>query len=309
MTDTDRNPPSRQAITALLDRLAPGSSLIAVHEPPGSVSNYTHVLEAQDACGSTFRLVLRRYAIFGSYDRGEKAAREYKTYELVREQGIAAPQPLYLDRDGELLGVPGIVTSYVPGQLVLSPSDPGPWAQALARTLVRIHAVPCSATGQSFLLDADSEAAWFLGSATPPEYVQAHPQGAAVWHVTRAHLPRLQETRPALVHLDYWPGNVLWQEDTISAVVDWEEAACGDPAIDVAYCRMNMALEGQAQAADEFLRTYEGETGRRVANLAFWELAAAVRPMFDPQGWQIAESPHRDRFAQFIQSARERIGT
>jgi hypothetical protein len=71
---------------------------------------------------------------------------------------------------------------------------------------------------------------------------------------------------------------------------------------------MNMTIKGQARAADEFLRTYEGETGRRVANLAFWELAAAVRPMFDPQGWQIAESPRRDKITQFIQNARQRIG-
>jgi hypothetical protein len=43
--------------------------------------------------------------------------------------------------------------------------------------------------------------------------------------------------------------------------------------------------------------------------LAFWELAAAVRPMFDPQGWQIADSPRHDRFMQFVRSARERIDT
>lgn len=70
---------------------------------------------------------------------------------------------------------------------------------------------------------------------------------------------------------------------------------------------LGMAIKGHAQAAEEFLRTYEEETRRQVANLAFWELAAAVRPMFDPLGWQIAESPRRDRFMQFVRSARERI--
>ena len=47
------NHPSREAIGALLDLLAPGSSFIAVHELPGSFSNYTHVVEARDADGST----------------------------------------------------------------------------------------------------------------------------------------------------------------------------------------------------------------------------------------------------------------
>jgi aminoglycoside phosphotransferase (APT) family kinase protein len=139
--------------------------------------------------------------------------------------------------------------------------------------------------------------------------MQVHPQGMAVWQAARDQFPRLQKTGPALVHIDYWPGNVLWDGDRISAVVDWEEAAYGDPAIDVAYCRMSLVIHGLAQAADEFLRTYEGETGGRVDNLAFWELAAAVRPMFDPQSWEIVEPPRSDRFAQFFQNARERLGT
>jgi aminoglycoside phosphotransferase (APT) family kinase protein len=308
MTDMDQNPPSRQAITELLELLAPGSALIAVGELPGSFSNFTHVVQAQDAHGSPLRLVVRRYAVFGSYDRGEKAAREFKTYELVMQHGIPAPQPLYLDIEGRHLGIPGIVTSFVAGEMVLSPPDPGPWARVLASTLARIHAVPCSAEGESFLLDANSEASWFLRAGAPPEYMQKHPLGTAVWQTTRDHFPRLQETPPALVHIDYWPGNVLWDGDGISAVVDWEEASYGDTAIDVAYCRMNMAIKGHAQAAAEFLRAYEEEMGRRVANLAFWELAAAARPMFDPQGWQITESPRRERFARFIENAMERIG-
>lgn len=41
----------------------------------------------------------------------------------------------------------------------------------------------------------------------------------------------------ALVHLDDWRGNVLWDRGQTTAVVDWEEAACGDPVVDVAYCR------------------------------------------------------------------------
>ena len=94
--------------------------------------------------------------------------------------------------------------------------------------------------------------------------------------------------------------------DCISAALDWEEAACGDPAIDVAYCRMDMVLSGKNEAADEFLTIYESETGEKIANLGFWELAASVRPMSNPVGW-ISESPAKERFADFINQAHQHM--
>lgn len=89
-------------------------------------------------------------------------------------------------------------------------------------------------------------------------------------------------------------------------VVDWEEAAQGDPGIDVAYCRMDMILCGMKGEADTFLAIYEKEMGKPVANLGFLKLAAAVRPMLNPDGW-ISESPSRERFADYVDSAIERV--
>lgn len=90
---------------------------------------------------------------------------------------------------------------------------------------------------------------------------------------------------PVLVHLDYWHGNILWHRGRISAVVDWDFAGYGDPAIDVAYFRMNMYLRGIKEAADVFLRAYEEGAGKVVKNLGSRELAAAAQPLPDPMLW------------------------
>lgn len=147
----------------------------------------------------------------------------------------------------------------------------------------------------------------FLRSGAVPDYMNAHPDGAAVWQLTRKLSPNLQQVQPKLVHLDYWPGNVLWDRGRIAAIVDWEEAAYGDPGIDVAYCRMEMCLSGMGEVADMFLETYEAQAGRQVANPGFWELAAAARPMFNPRGW-ITESPAKEEFGAFIAEARRGCG-
>jgi aminoglycoside phosphotransferase (APT) family kinase protein len=134
--------------------------------------------------------------------------------------------------------------------------------------------------------------------------MRAHLDGMMVWQNVHDLWPDIQRVQPALVHIDYWPGNVLWEHDRITAVVDWEEAAYGDPGIDVAYLRMNMFLEGQDQAASEFLNVYEAERGS-VANRAFWELAAAARPMFDPEGWEITDLAKDRLFRRYIANARD----
>jgi aminoglycoside phosphotransferase (APT) family kinase protein len=137
--------------------------------------------------------------------------------------------------------------------------------------------------------------------------MEAHPDGGMVWQMARDLWPNRQQIQPGLVHVDYWPGNVLWDCGRIAAIVDWEEAAYGAPGIDVAYCRMEMFLSGMGHMADVFLETYEAEAGQHVANLGFWELAATARPMFHSKGW-ITESPAKEAFRSFIANAIKRAG-
>jgi aminoglycoside phosphotransferase (APT) family kinase protein len=130
--------------------------------------------------------------------------------------------------------------------------------------------------------------------------------GDQVWLDFREAYGQRRTVRPGLVHLDYWSGNILWSGSAISAVLDWEEAAWGDPAIDVAYARMNLALMGLPALMDEFLSAYEVEAGRRLENLGLWELAAAVRPMVDVESWEMTASPQREVLSAFIAAAMER---
>jgi aminoglycoside phosphotransferase (APT) family kinase protein len=307
----DNNAPSPETLQAVLEIIEPGCTFVAIHSLAGDFSNSTHLVDGRTSDGSLFQVVTRRYAIFGDYDRGEKARREFKTLQLLKRHGLPAPDPLYLDDTGAILGSPGIVTRYASGRLIMERPYPVQWAETLAKTLARIHKVPLNDVDNSFLLDGNSEILWFLKSTAQMQpYISAHPQGSVLWSATVEYLPHLVKVARALVHIDYWSGNILWDNGSVSAVVDWEEAAQGDPGIDVAYCRMDMILCGLSEAADLFLATYEQEMGRPAANLGFWELAAAVRPMFSPEGW-ISESPAVERFADFVDAAiqRSRLAT
>ena len=299
--------PEERAV-AVLERILPGGSVTNIELLPGSFSNHTHLVEASLANRDTFKLVVRRYKIFGDYDRGEKAHREFKTFELLNRHQVPSPEPLLLDVSGDILGSPGIVTEFVEGRLRMDvPADAMMWAKKLARTLGRIHSIPCGEDEQKFLLNGNEQAAWFLNYDSPPRYMQEYPGGADLWHNMRNLSAHFQADTPSLLHIDYWSGNILWHEDEISAVLDWEEAAYGDPAVDVAYARMNMVLMGAYDAADEFLHEYESEMGRKIKNVGFWGLAAAVRPMIDPVDWNVHETgSNKDVLIKFIDEAKKR---
>lgn len=155
-------------------------------------------------------------------------------------------------------------------------------------------------------MDDNVEVAWFIKRGVMPDYMKRDSDGAIVWNLINEHWRKRLPVSSRFQHTDYWSGNVLWQGDRISAVVDWEETGYGDPAADVAYARMEYFLEGLPGAAETFLRVYLAETGWQLQNLAVCELTASVRPMTDPAGW--FTRPHiEERFRKFIADAKMKL--
>ncbi|MCB8976146.1 MAG: phosphotransferase family protein [Ardenticatenaceae bacterium] len=301
----------------LVGHLEAGAKLIEVRPLPGSFSNETTLLRYETAVGVE-QVVVRRYAVFGSYDRGEKAERECKALALCQKHHIPVPTPLLLDKSGELLGSPGIVTSFVPGQQLIQPTDEVTWVAELGQTLAKIHAIPLTENDLRFMLDGNDEVVWFLRHEKTKEEMFTHPDGRITWQAVYDLLPTIQPTPPALMHIDYWLGNILWQEGRITAVLDWEEASYGNPGYDVAYLRLELAMLGGETLADAFLAAYVQAYGRPVANLAFWELAAAARFLPTPEGmigeWQTLqpgaydETAVQQNFRNVLSSALKRAG-
>jgi len=302
--DPDVDLISTEIIQSFLNGFVPGSTIKSIRLLAGSYSNYTHLLEYQTDDGVQQQIVLRRYNPSNGTPT-EKANLEFNTLAWLHSKGLPVAKPLYLDLDGSVLGSPGFAMSFVPGQSVVwpdyPPNDPTGWAIKVGKMLARIHSTPCEPYPK-FLHDNNELALWFLRSGKIPDYIRNDPDGLAIWEAILDHMPDFKGVKKSLIHLDYWAGNLLWDGDEICLVVDWEEAGYGEPAIDVAYCLMDMILVGEPHAAEAFLDTYESMIGEKVEHLAFWELAAAIRPIHQPLGW-IDQSPFQERFRRFITTA------
>jgi Ser/Thr protein kinase RdoA (MazF antagonist) len=51
------------------------------------------------------------------------------------------------------------------------------------------------------------------------------------------------------LHRDYHPGNLLWNDGSLSGIVDWAFSCRGPRGVDVAHTRWNLALVDIVAAA------------------------------------------------------------
>lgn len=82
---------------------------------------------------------------------------------------------------------------------------------------------------------------------------------------------------PALLHGDYWPGNILWRGARLAAVIDWEDAALGDPLSDLAVSRLDILWIYGREAFDSFTQHYQSLMPLDYTDLPYWDLYAALR--------------------------------
>jgi len=206
---------------------------------------------------------------------------QFRVLKALEQTALPTPAAYWYESDPAILDAPFLIMEKVAG------SCPNPWgrdgrafyAAAAARgrlpasfttTLATLHTLDWRAAGLDFLgvptLGTDFArreiAKWralIEVSEHPPEPILIDLIG-----YLEANAPPV--TRVTLVHGAYRTGNLLIDDDRISAVLDWELQCLGDPLYDVAYVLSDLNREGTPLLSnlvprDEFMRDYEAATG------------------------------------------------
>ena len=228
------------------------------------------------------RYVLRRYGPWYN-ERGEDAAaREARALELVQKANVPAPALVWIDIEG-VFEEQAIVISFVDGSPDLTPSHPFDWAEQLASTLARIHGITIDGDDLELFPTGAGEDVRKVEES--PELILEHPLGEELLRRQHQLIQRRVDSEPVFSHTDYWPGNTLWRDNELVAVIDWESPATGDREMDVAYCSLDIRYLGMDRVADRLIDTYRDITGDRLPNLAQWEAIGLCRPMPDIAKW------------------------
>jgi aminoglycoside phosphotransferase (APT) family kinase protein len=292
-----------QAFLELVQRIQPGATLRRAWHLTGGVSAQITALEVDLPDGQAVKLIVRRH---GAVDRAANprvARDEFRLLEIVRTHGIVAPKPVFLDESCDLFAEPLLVLEFVEGDTASAPLDPVQYVSRIAAELARIHSV------------ADSPLLSFLprqgrGFGTRPDELDDSMHEGRIRDALETAWPVRQANPDVLLHGDYWPGNLLWSDEGLVAVIDWEDARVGDPLSDLGNTRMEILFELGEQAMDDFTSRYHSLTDIDLTNLPYWDLAAALRPCGRLDGWGLdpdVEARMRERHAWFVARATERL--
>jgi aminoglycoside phosphotransferase len=271
----------------------PGAAVVRVRPLRGGTHRALFEVELADGA----RVVVRGYGA-----DAEAAGYEARVLRWLEGVGVAAPRVLAEEPTA-------LVISRVRGEPVYMARDVAAWAEGLAMALVRLHRAPLDGAG--FLRDHRRTMAAYIARG-PPEKKRAHPDCARLWEALRALHRRLTPVRTALMHGDYFTGNVLWWRGRVSGVIDWDDAGVAEPGQDVGNCRAELAMHPGGDAPDLFLRAYEREMGP-LADRPFWDLHGAQWLFPDPERYYaplsamgaagLSEQVMRDRLHGFVEAA------
>lgn len=227
--------------------------------------------------GGTEKLVVRCPHPEALRQNPQAADHEFRLLQVLRAAGLAAPVPSCLDTSGEVLPGPYLVLEYVEGALDFAPADLDDYLGQMADHLAAIHRLDGLCSDLSFLprQPAGCTETWEANSSLAEESLGIEGIRQAM---ARTRVPA-QRNAPVLLHGDYWPGNVLWRDGRLVAVVDWEDARLGDPLVDLGKSRLEMAWIFGPGAMEAFTQHYRSRMDLDYGALPYWDLCAAWRLM------------------------------
>ncbi|NDJ52067.1 MAG: phosphotransferase [Chloroflexi bacterium] len=198
----------------------------------------------------------------------------------------------------------------IDGQAIFEPGDLAAYVHAMAALLARIHTTP---------LHREAEAILPLGAEVYQQVLDQHADVAQRW-IGPAAEPLMQRAwlasplnQPTLLHGDFWPGNVLWSEQAIVGVIDWEDAAIGDPLADLANSRREILWFFGVEAMHQFTEAYiDHAPALDLTHLPYWDCATTLFKIEQIASWCLSpdrQALFRQRSTWFMDQAVAALGT
>lgn len=286
------NEADRQRFEQVVARMAPGSRLVRAWQLEGGVSAEVTGLEFERPDGSVEKALLRRHGPVDLAENPNIAADEYRLLQIVRAAGLPVPAPLLLDTSCAIFPTPYLVVEFIDGALELEPADPVGFARELAAILARIHSTDWTGVDLDFLPRKLDRVARLL--AERPEQLDERLSESPIRAALESRWPPAQGNEPRLLHGDFWPGNLLWRDGELAAIIDWEDAAWGDPLADLGNSRLEILWFFGPEAMDAFTDAYwELMPDLNYADLPLWDLYAALRPAGKLWDWGLDPKDER----------------
>jgi aminoglycoside phosphotransferase (APT) family kinase protein len=309
----------KRSFEQLVQTIAPHGKLLRTWRLTGGISAAMTAFEVEYPDGRTRKMIVRRPGDQTLRRNPHAASDEFKLLQMTQYLGLATQAPYYLDQSGQIFSTPYLVIEYIEGRPEFAPAALADFALQLATHLANIHRAEDSHLDVSFL---PRQAKGFTDNVGKrPAEVDTSLDEGRIRDALEAAWPLPQRNAPVLIHGDFWPGNILWRDAKLVAVIDWEDAKLGEPLTDLAISRLDMLWIFGIDAMNAFTQHYISMMAIDYTNLPYWDLYAALRlvrlagadlaewvAFFPPFGrHDITEQTLREHYRWFITQAFEKL--
>jgi aminoglycoside phosphotransferase (APT) family kinase protein len=271
--------------SALRQYLPGGDGITAIRPLTTGFSNETYLIEGLD-------LILRLPPAAGAMLEGHDVIGQGRIYQELAKAAGAPPVPsiVAICHDPAIIGVPFFVMERIVGEPI-DDMKMTPWfvdgSDALRNQV-------CRDWISAFAALSNLEALPVLGPIVTPE------DDARMWRLfaRTADCPALVALfdrlltapaplsgPPAIVHGDPKLSNLMWLDERITAMLDWEMALNGEPLANLGYMLFFFASEHHAASRaqklpgmltrDEVIALWEDVSGRPAQGIVWHEIAQA----------------------------------
>jgi aminoglycoside phosphotransferase (APT) family kinase protein len=275
------------ALNRVVQKIEPQASVLAAWTLRGGISARMTALEVALSQGLRRKWIVRQPGQRALQHNPLAAQQEFHILQRVQAAGVKTPSPYLLDESGEILPQPYLVIEYIEGAPDYALLDVHDFVAQMAAQLAMLHRVE-GATPDLALLPRQAARLAAMIQQRPArldDSLYEEPIRAALAALWPP--PMLGSER--LLHGDFWPGNLLWREGKLVAVIDWEDAEVGNPLADVAISRLDLLWIFGREAMNTFTHHYQTLMGADRAidfgQLPFWDLMAALRPASRIEEW------------------------
>jgi aminoglycoside phosphotransferase (APT) family kinase protein len=309
-----------KAYEEIARRIVPEGNLVRIWSLAGGISAEMIVLEIDDGSGRMRRVIVRRSGPSALKQNPNIVKNEHDLLVVLKQNGLPVPEPLHLDLSTRILPAPYLVLEYIDGQIDYAPTSLHDCMHQLAGQLVKIHTLNIAGQDFTFLPQQSQITSSRLGIR--PGKLNHELHEGIIRETLEAAWPFAERNPAALLHGDYWPGNVLWRSGTLTGVVDWEDASLGDPLYDLAIARLDLLYIFGLEAMTAFTDYYRSSRAIDDIDLPYWDLYAALRfirltgselgewaAFFHPYGRRdIRGKTIREYYQFFVHQAFDRLG-
>jgi aminoglycoside phosphotransferase (APT) family kinase protein len=287
-----------------------------------------------------YELVVRYVPPFDGFFVQKALRHEFLTIRAARSAGIAAPDALWIDADGSILGFPSFIMKRIHGDApAVSMYSKGPLANVsdaerkammlqaaefhghLKKASIGAEQVPHLLERGTGVTAMERELNWWLEEAK----CRLSPTDAKLKRLTSIYewllLNQPQLPPPVLVHGDAQIANFIYREKIIVAAIDWELASLGYNESDLACLIFLTSLlkkldldVGGTPTPEEYIERFEEASGSRVLEWDYFMLfnqwraavsgALAGRLAPDYQAmWHLYDNPIEELWARARASA------